>query len=257
MRRACATAVSASSASAMVCMLVAFSFCRNSVAFAMSSVSCATAAVSSVRSLPSLLMEASNSSMCACKSSTVSVFCLRVCSLVASSVSHQPLCSASSFASSIKRTMRSLIIFLTLSNGSLPARTATADKTRLFNFFACCCKYCTSLPCEAGFSARSCARADFAFFCSSCGKYFSALPVTDSEDRISIAFCKASNSSARSFCLASKSDAFCSQVETKSARYFLSSSRVVMVSLSIPSLSAAFCNAEALAAILLALVSVA
>merc|ERR1740121_970402 len=85
-------------------------------------------------------------------------------------------------------------------------------------------------------------------FCSplALGKCFSALPFTAPLETISIAFAIASSSSVRSCCLDSKSDAFCSHVTTKSARYFLSASLVVVVSVRSPFASAFACNFFAL-----------
>ena len=58
----------------------------------------AISAVRSVISCVSLAIDALSSSISAWSVSTAAVFSLRVCSFVLSSVSHQPLCSASSLA---------------------------------------------------------------------------------------------------------------------------------------------------------------
>merc|ERR1719428_1720355 len=76
---------------------------------------------------------------------------------------------------------------------------------------------------------RSCARAAACFCWSSVGRCFSAAPATAPLERVSIAFSIAAISSARSFCRASKSEDFFSQVAVRSERYFLSSSRVAVV----------------------------
>merc|ERR1719258_560635 len=78
------------------------------------------------------------------------------------------------------------------------------------------------------------------------GKCLSALPATAPLEMISIAFSIATISSALSCCLDSKSDAFCSQVAVRSAKYFASASRVVVVSFKSPSASAFACSFLAL-----------
>ena len=50
-------------------------------------------------------------------------------------------------ASSMSRSMRSLIIFFTLWNGSSATRVASADKTRLLSLFACALKYLATRDC--------------------------------------------------------------------------------------------------------------
>mmetsp|Transcript_92272 Transcript_92272/g.266311 ORF Transcript_92272/g.266311 Transcript_92272/m.266311 type:complete len:291 (+) Transcript_92272:622-1494(+) len=226
----------------MVCSFVAFSVWRFFVASAIAESNSATAFVSSLMSSVNFEIDASNWSISACKVSTASVFSFRVCSFVESSVSHQPLCSASSFASSMRRTMRSLIIFFTFANGSSATRTASAESTRLFNLSPLARKNSATRSCGSlDLLARNCASAE-PFFCAKDGKYFSELPFTALLDKISTAFSIASISSARSCCLDSKSDAFCSQVATKSERYFSSASLVVVVSLKSPSASALACN---------------
>merc|ERR1719313_1468780 len=87
--RACATAVCASCASLMVSVFFSFSAARISVALAMAASSSATALVNSAISSVSFATDASSSSISACSVSTAMVFSLRVCSFVASSVSHQ------------------------------------------------------------------------------------------------------------------------------------------------------------------------
>mmetsp|Transcript_34132 Transcript_34132/g.79169 ORF Transcript_34132/g.79169 Transcript_34132/m.79169 type:complete len:242 (-) Transcript_34132:33-758(-) len=230
----------------MVCSFVAFSSWRILVASDMAASKLATALVNSLISSVNFEIEASNWSISACNVSTASVFSFRVCSFVESSVSHQPLCSASSFASSIKRTIKSLIIFFTFENGSSATRTARAESTRLFKFSALDLKNSATRSCGAfDRPERSCASAT-ALFCISAGKCFSALPLTASLDKISMAFSIAWISSARNCCLDSKSEAFCSQVAVKSERYFSSAAFVVVVSERSPSASAFACNFFAL-----------
>mmetsp|Transcript_75358 Transcript_75358/g.190586 ORF Transcript_75358/g.190586 Transcript_75358/m.190586 type:complete len:255 (-) Transcript_75358:774-1538(-) len=226
----------------MVCSFFVFSSWRSLVASAMAVSNSATALVSSEMSSVSLAIDDSNSSISACNVSTASVFSFRVCSFVESSVSHQPLCSASSFASSMRRTMRSLIIFFALAKGSSATRTASAESTRLLR-----CRPWTrrnsATRCWGTSAAedRNCAKEDPAF-CAKDGKYFSAFPLTASLDKISMAFWIASISSARNCCRDSKSEAFCWQVAVKSARYFSSASIVVVVSVKSPWASAFACN---------------
>mmetsp|Transcript_40767 Transcript_40767/g.95747 ORF Transcript_40767/g.95747 Transcript_40767/m.95747 type:complete len:242 (-) Transcript_40767:834-1559(-) len=229
----------------MVCSFLAFSFCLKSVASAMAFSKAATSAESSVMSSANLAIEASSSSISACKLSTAAVFSLRVCSLVASSVSHHPLCSASSLASSIKRTISSLIIFLTFSKGSSATRLARSERTRLFNLLARPCRKLAALLCWLlkGLPL-TCTRA-VVFLAMKDGKYLSALPETASLDKILMASAIASSSSVRNCCLASKSLAFCLHVAVRSARYFSSSFLVVVVSVSWPSASAFPCKAWA------------
>mmetsp|Transcript_10324 Transcript_10324/g.17947 ORF Transcript_10324/g.17947 Transcript_10324/m.17947 type:complete len:243 (-) Transcript_10324:322-1050(-) len=231
----------------MVCSFLAFSSKRRVVASDMAASSSATAFVNSLMSSVSFAMEASSWSISACKVSTASVFSLRVCSLVLSSVSHQPLCSASSLASSIKRTIKSLIIFLTFTNGSASTLTASAESTRLFKACARSFKNSEARCCGAREApeARNCASEE-PDFCASEGKYVSALPDTAPLEMISMALVMASISSARSCCLDSKSEAFCSHVAVKSARYCTSASLVVVVSVRSPWASALACNFFAL-----------
>mmetsp|Transcript_139362 Transcript_139362/g.353417 ORF Transcript_139362/g.353417 Transcript_139362/m.353417 type:complete len:295 (+) Transcript_139362:693-1577(+) len=230
----------------MVCMFLAFSSCRSLVASAMAASKAATAFVSSSMSSANFAIDACSSSISACKVSTASVFSFRVCSLVDSSVSHQPLCSASSFASSMRRTMRSLIIFFTFRNGSSETRTAKAESTRLPNCLPRLLRYCAT---RAWFwlyvSARSMASAEPSppdNCCAKAGKCVSAWPLTEELEMISMALLMASISSARSCCRDSKSVAFCSQVAVKSSRYFWSASRVVVVSSKSPVASALACR---------------
>mmetsp|Transcript_126648 Transcript_126648/g.343815 ORF Transcript_126648/g.343815 Transcript_126648/m.343815 type:complete len:292 (+) Transcript_126648:662-1537(+) len=192
--------------------------------------SSATAEESSAISSPSFATEAVSSSSSACSSSTACVFSFRVCSFVESSVSHQPLCSASSFASSIRRTMRSLIIFFTFLNGSSCARAAIWDSTRLPVCSARSCRYAAARPCASGTDSDRSAASEEAFVWSRAGRCFSALPCTAPLEMISMACAKASSSSARSVCRDSKSEAFCAQMAVRSSRYFLSAARVSVVS---------------------------
>mmetsp|Transcript_74711 Transcript_74711/g.169230 ORF Transcript_74711/g.169230 Transcript_74711/m.169230 type:complete len:244 (-) Transcript_74711:342-1073(-) len=175
--------------------------------------------------------------MLACKVSTASVFSLRVCSFVASSVSHHPLCSASSLASSIRRTRRSLIIFRTLTKGSSVTRVARAASTRLDSWFALACRKRAAFSCFGlRTSARRLARTEPV--CSSCGRCFSDAPETAPLEMISMAFSIAWSSSVRKAWRDSKSADFFSQVAVRSFRYFWSPFIVTVVSFRLPSASA-------------------
>mmetsp|Transcript_10618 Transcript_10618/g.29595 ORF Transcript_10618/g.29595 Transcript_10618/m.29595 type:complete len:289 (-) Transcript_10618:477-1343(-) len=217
----------------MVSSFFAFSAVRSSVASAMALSSSAISSVSLATSEANLAMEASSWSFSAWRVSTCAVFSFRVCSLVDSSVSHQLLCSASSEASSISRVISSLIICLTFPKGSASTRVASMDSTRLpvlpawrrkksaTRFWAC--GACT-LERKA---ARECPPPRV---CASVGRCFSAYPLTVSPWMISIAFSMATSSSARSCWRDSNWSAFAAQVACRLARYFLSSSRVAIVS---------------------------
>mmetsp|Transcript_96739 Transcript_96739/g.224261 ORF Transcript_96739/g.224261 Transcript_96739/m.224261 type:complete len:215 (+) Transcript_96739:515-1159(+) len=195
----------------------------------------ATACIKVEMSSVSLAMEASSSSISACKTSTASVFSFLVCSLVASSVSHQPLCSASSLASSIKRTRRSLIIFFTLRKGSSSTRDARAESTRLSSSPARSRRYWAARTRERLSSVDSeRSAANEVPRCARAGRCFSALPDNASLLMISMAFPIAASSSARNCCLASKSEAFFEHVAKRSERYFSSAAFVAEVSSRLP-----------------------
>mmetsp|Transcript_80969 Transcript_80969/g.147744 ORF Transcript_80969/g.147744 Transcript_80969/m.147744 type:complete len:274 (-) Transcript_80969:689-1510(-) len=212
--------------------------------------SSATALDSSAMLSVSCAMEAVSSSISAVNFSTVSVFSLRVCSLTASSVSHQPLCSASSFASFMRRTIKSLIIFLTFWKGSSEICAATLASMRLLRCEACLRKKAATRAwaCVV-LTARSIASAVpllVSVFCSMLGKYVSALPDTELLAMIEMAFSMASSSSARNSCLDSKSEAFCAHVASISVLYLVSAAKTSLVSVRSPSASAFFCNSLAL-----------
>mmetsp|Transcript_20129 Transcript_20129/g.52600 ORF Transcript_20129/g.52600 Transcript_20129/m.52600 type:complete len:207 (-) Transcript_20129:663-1283(-) len=135
-------------------------------------------------------------------------------------------------------TMRSLIIFLTLTKGSAVTRSASAVSTRLFSSRPLDIRYCATLPCASVFtvSARSMAKTVPCW--ANDGRCLSALPATAPLEMISMALLMASISSERSCCLDSKSEAFCSQVAVRSDKYFTSASIVVVVSWRLPVASA-------------------
>mmetsp|Transcript_29540 Transcript_29540/g.84862 ORF Transcript_29540/g.84862 Transcript_29540/m.84862 type:complete len:258 (-) Transcript_29540:730-1503(-) len=195
----------------------------------------------------SLAMDASSWSISACRVSTASVFSFRVCSLVESSVSHQPLCSASSLASSMRRVRRSLIIFFTLRKGSSATRPASIERTRLLRSRARACRYEAALDWTS--LRRSALRAaSDAACCAREGRCLSALPDTASLEMISMALLRATSSSERSCCRATKSVAFCSHVAVSSLRYCTSALLVVVVSSRSPSVLALACSLFALVA---------
>mmetsp|Transcript_18322 Transcript_18322/g.48361 ORF Transcript_18322/g.48361 Transcript_18322/m.48361 type:complete len:267 (-) Transcript_18322:835-1635(-) len=233
------TAPCAALASWMVASFFALSAPRSSSASFMAACSSETSCAScSMRREPSATV-ASPSSILAVRPSMSSWSLLRVFLLVPSSVSHQPLCSASSFASSIRRTMRSLIIFFTFENGSSATRTASAESIRLLSCaerlrrnsatFSCTglrpsdLRLTKALALFAPCWANDCALPSFCNFPSL---------------SISIALDTASISSARNCWRDSKSADFWEQVDVSSVRYFWSSSRVVVVSVRSPSASA-------------------
>mmetsp|Transcript_24087 Transcript_24087/g.66452 ORF Transcript_24087/g.66452 Transcript_24087/m.66452 type:complete len:243 (-) Transcript_24087:903-1631(-) len=241
---ACWTAICASLASWMVCSLVCFDAVRSAVAFAMASSSSFMAAARSARSWVSRAIFAVRSSISAVKELTSSVFLSRVCLFVASSVSHQPLCSTSAVASSISWTMRSLMSFLTFLKGSAATRCETWESKRLPLRRARSARKAAMRSCR-GFCwpPWSCARAERgrAPDCSIVGKCFSPAPATVELEMISMAFCSVAISSARSSCRLSKSLVFWVQSASASARYFLSSFSSVVVIASAPSASALAC----------------
>mmetsp|Transcript_83739 Transcript_83739/g.131874 ORF Transcript_83739/g.131874 Transcript_83739/m.131874 type:complete len:232 (-) Transcript_83739:45-740(-) len=227
------TAVCASFASWMVASFSALSFCRISVAFATFPSSSATCKESSVIKVASFEIEAVNSSISLVRLSTDAVRVVRTCSFSFSSVSHHPLCCASSPACSSSREMRSLIIFLTFAKGSSRARTAIAERTRLPMRAAWSLRYAAILIWfETDFSWEdlNCAREGETCSKAPFGRCLSAAPMTSSLERISIAFSIATISSPRSFCRLSKSLDFCVQVLVRSLKYLLSSALVDVVS---------------------------
>mmetsp|Transcript_71799 Transcript_71799/g.118916 ORF Transcript_71799/g.118916 Transcript_71799/m.118916 type:complete len:232 (-) Transcript_71799:853-1548(-) len=226
----------------MVTAFVAFSSWRMVVASSVAASSSATACVNSVILSVSFAIEASNESISELRVATFSVFSLRVCSFCVNSVSHHPLCSASSFASSINLMIKSLIIFFTLTKGSSATREAKANSRRLLRRFAWACRYCATRICVfVAEDARSCASTGPCFFCKRLGRYLSALPATAALLMISMAFVIVTISSARNFWRDAKDDAFSEQVAVKSARYASSAFLTDVVSALSPS-SMAFCS---------------
>mmetsp|Transcript_11807 Transcript_11807/g.32885 ORF Transcript_11807/g.32885 Transcript_11807/m.32885 type:complete len:211 (+) Transcript_11807:937-1569(+) len=137
-------------------------------------------------------------------------------------------------------TIKSLIIFLTLTNGSAAARSATMASTLLPVDLARPARKATSRSCSGlDASLRSCASAAPRLeSCSSWGRCFSPEPFTEPLEMMSVAFAMASSSSWRSFCRASKSAVFTLQSACVSMRYLLSSSLSAVVIFSSPSVSA-------------------
>mmetsp|Transcript_127012 Transcript_127012/g.367669 ORF Transcript_127012/g.367669 Transcript_127012/m.367669 type:complete len:260 (-) Transcript_127012:671-1450(-) len=164
------------------------------------------------------------SSTCALSFSTSSVFASRVNLFVASSASHQPLCSVSWVASSMSLTMRSLIIFLTFTNGSSATRWETMDNKRLSMALALTDRNVEILCCKGlAWLARNCDNDLVPRFCNMLGRCFFAAPETFSDDSMSMACWMASSSSPRSFCLDSKSEPLTLHMARISLRYFSSS----------------------------------
>mmetsp|Transcript_5830 Transcript_5830/g.15716 ORF Transcript_5830/g.15716 Transcript_5830/m.15716 type:complete len:207 (-) Transcript_5830:894-1514(-) len=178
-----------------------------------------------------------------------SVFALRVWALVESSVSHQPLCSASPVISDIIRWISSSISDFTLARGSVPARTASAASCVL-------CSRCeTSRRKLAARDAaslgrslpRSCTRALAplttlaTFAIAAAGRCLAAAPFTSSPSRISTAFSSAEISSPRRFSRAWNSADFVTQVRLRSVRYLESSLRSATTPVSSPLAAADSC----------------
>mmetsp|Transcript_78048 Transcript_78048/g.200999 ORF Transcript_78048/g.200999 Transcript_78048/m.200999 type:complete len:210 (-) Transcript_78048:766-1395(-) len=200
------TAACASFASLTVTSLVAFSSPRAFAASAMATSRSLMASLRSPISCASFASRAASSSAFAARSEASALSVSRACLLVDSSWSHHPLWSASSLASSISLTSRSLIIFLTFAKGSSPARIATVASRRLLALWARCVRKATAFcrKREAGLALalalRSCARAVAGLLtCSSAdGRYFSPEPATSGLEMTSMALSIASSSSRRS-----------------------------------------------------------
>mmetsp|Transcript_1432 Transcript_1432/g.3867 ORF Transcript_1432/g.3867 Transcript_1432/m.3867 type:complete len:298 (-) Transcript_1432:655-1548(-) len=168
---------------------------------AMSSLSCA------ILALPD--------SMSAVRPSMDSVSFVRVILLSPSSLSQKPLCSASPLASSSRRVIKSLINFLTLTNGSAAIFCANIASSLFFNRLPSCSKKSSTCPRTPAVSEAeaprnpNCAMALPVFFAVAArDKCCSAAPCTPSAERISMAFSNASISSARNCCFSSKECCF-------------------------------------------------
>mmetsp|Transcript_31701 Transcript_31701/g.47782 ORF Transcript_31701/g.47782 Transcript_31701/m.47782 type:complete len:237 (-) Transcript_31701:27-737(-) len=189
--------------------------------------------------------------MLACRTSPVArsdstscVFVLRVCSLVASSLSHQPLCSASLLASCSSLWINSSINCFTFAKGSASALLASASSSSLwslseverrnsatFIWLRAALKEvrlrpgCRSEACDPEVEARSCARERWgsATNAAAAGRCFSAVPETSALAMISFACVNAPISSLRRACLFSNWLDFLLQVVFKFSRYSSSS----------------------------------
>mmetsp|Transcript_16773 Transcript_16773/g.44373 ORF Transcript_16773/g.44373 Transcript_16773/m.44373 type:complete len:275 (-) Transcript_16773:633-1457(-) len=158
-------------------------------------------------------MVALPSSTAALSASISSLNRLRVTVLFPISVSQKPSWSASCFASS-----RSLVIiwsmsFFTLANGSTAACSARSSSGLLLSRCPSAARKACSLPRMPRLSCAcalrsSCTRAVARGVLCARPRYFSALPATSGELRISMAFSIASCSSVRSFCFSSKERPF-------------------------------------------------
>mmetsp|Transcript_2792 Transcript_2792/g.6992 ORF Transcript_2792/g.6992 Transcript_2792/m.6992 type:complete len:315 (-) Transcript_2792:395-1339(-) len=147
----------------------------------------------------SISMSAASFSAAAVSSSALAALLSRVCLLVASSALQKAFWSASWLACSISCTIRSLIIFLTLTKGSSATRRdimarAWLPSSRAFDWRMAAAFLRLAVPPVVG-SLRSCAREGGAW--TSVGKYFPALPLTSGLFKISTAFSIALTSSIR------------------------------------------------------------
>mmetsp|Transcript_85486 Transcript_85486/g.250239 ORF Transcript_85486/g.250239 Transcript_85486/m.250239 type:complete len:206 (+) Transcript_85486:623-1240(+) len=203
----------------VVFALRAFSSFRMAVAFATSASSSATSPESAVASFCSWATAASRPSISARRASTSWLLDLRVCSLVASSVSHQPLCSVSCVACVMSRSRSSSMSFLTLPKGSSCARTAMVESTWLSSLADSARRNSAALrrlgppsPVECSCASMAgrppCWRRSWARE----GRCFCAAPETSSVLRISMACCRVDSSSVRSCWRASYSPFFCAHV---------------------------------------------
>mmetsp|Transcript_32016 Transcript_32016/g.75052 ORF Transcript_32016/g.75052 Transcript_32016/m.75052 type:complete len:203 (-) Transcript_32016:975-1583(-) len=189
------------------CSASANAFCRPA----------ATADVSLISSF-STSRRASKPSMVLVRDSISAVFAWRVCSFVPSSVSHQPLCSASSPASASNRCSNSSMSCLTLSNGPSRIRKATVERTRLPNFSDVAFrKSAVRIWLSGGMPLPDpwaiCTKAVVTVLrWARAGRCLPAAPETSSLDKISMALAKLSSSSWRNCCRAWKSELFCWQV---------------------------------------------
>mmetsp|Transcript_93254 Transcript_93254/g.301479 ORF Transcript_93254/g.301479 Transcript_93254/m.301479 type:complete len:269 (-) Transcript_93254:812-1618(-) len=243
-------AACASWASFTVCSFSAFSLLRSSVWVATSMSLSDNCTLASVISLESSAMELLRPSISLESRSTSEERAVRTCSLEASSVSHHPLCWASSVASSWRRTMRSWIIFFTFSKGSSCTRVASAESRRLLIISALVLRYSTARSCAGLWPAvRSCSSAGAPArrpCTNEVPKYLLEVPETLSPERISSACSMAEISSARRRWRSWKSASFCVHVAVVVARIFWSSVRVVVVSCRSAFIVAADCRLWAL-----------
>mmetsp|Transcript_71539 Transcript_71539/g.198063 ORF Transcript_71539/g.198063 Transcript_71539/m.198063 type:complete len:215 (+) Transcript_71539:962-1606(+) len=171
-------------------------------------------------------------SMAASRPSMSSESFVRVILFFPISVSQKPSCWASWLASSKRRVIMASIIDFTLAKGSAMTFSASITSLWLFRRWPSCSRNSRILRCTPPARRdRACAREAPL----RCGKarYFSALPETSLEDRISMAFAMASISSARSCCFSWKDIFF-------SSHSVVISESVFWLSASTPS-SAAFC----------------
>mmetsp|Transcript_50762 Transcript_50762/g.110509 ORF Transcript_50762/g.110509 Transcript_50762/m.110509 type:complete len:264 (-) Transcript_50762:810-1601(-) len=128
---------------------------------------------------------------------------LRVILFLPSSVSQKPSCSASAFASSMRRVIMESIIDFTLAKGSAAIFCESRARPLLFRRRPSVArKSRTWRRRGAAVWPRSCTREVAWVWASE--RCFSALPVTSGDCMISVAFSMASISSARSFCFSSK-----------------------------------------------------
>mmetsp|Transcript_33145 Transcript_33145/g.64245 ORF Transcript_33145/g.64245 Transcript_33145/m.64245 type:complete len:273 (+) Transcript_33145:575-1393(+) len=189
---ACCTATWAWFASFTTCAFSFFSVMRSFAASARSPSISDTASLSWLISSPNFAISAVSFSDSAVSLSTSAALFSRVSLLLASSEVQYPCCSASSLASSISLVIKSLIIFLTFSKGSVMVWAAINARYLLPSALerdcrkaaARCCNvrsFCTKLIAWAN------ALAFLDWMSAADGKCFSALPATASLVRIEIA----------------------------------------------------------------------
>mmetsp|Transcript_87758 Transcript_87758/g.204232 ORF Transcript_87758/g.204232 Transcript_87758/m.204232 type:complete len:231 (+) Transcript_87758:635-1327(+) len=203
-------------ASSVVLAFSAFSLFRRSVASLMSASISATSAESEVTSFCSWAMAASRPSTSLVRLSTCWLLDVRVCSFVASSLSHQPLCSASRVACIMSLVMSSSMSFLTFANGSCRACMAMVESAWLSSRLdSSRRKSAARDKLDPSPAERNCASATDGDLplpdWRNEGKCFAAVAATSSLARMATAFSSTSNSLERSSCRVLYSCSFCWQ----------------------------------------------
>mmetsp|Transcript_3468 Transcript_3468/g.7836 ORF Transcript_3468/g.7836 Transcript_3468/m.7836 type:complete len:364 (-) Transcript_3468:455-1546(-) len=225
----------------MVALLDLLSSSRCAVAFDRAASSSLISVFSSSTSCPSLSMSAASASICADSCSICAVNSSLVTLLSCRFLSHQACSFASSAASFSRRSISSEIISLTLAMGSRPAPTVAAinERLSLLSRAAADCKKVNSFSC-LGFCKTRRDEPNWTNavedFCKSL--YFSELPETVSDDKISIAFPIALISSPRVSCRNSNSSEFFVHSAFRSSKNLVSSECACWVSASNPCASA-------------------
>mmetsp|Transcript_118103 Transcript_118103/g.252379 ORF Transcript_118103/g.252379 Transcript_118103/m.252379 type:complete len:293 (-) Transcript_118103:705-1583(-) len=151
------------------------------------------------------------SSTAALNASMVSLSLLRVTLFFPNSSSQKPSCLASSLASSRRRVIMVSMSLFTLANGSAAIFSARRPRLRLCKRLPSAARKSRTLWRKPALRPESkLCRSDVADPDLGCAKlrYFSALPETSGEERISTALAMASISSVRSFCFSAKDNFF-------------------------------------------------